>query len=335
MRHGQPGLRHVPQADPAGDLGGALHGGVVQHRAAEAAVLLGDLLGEARPDGASPQGGYVVEDRSNARVSQSRRFCEGNRHVIFFGRAARDLHRARARRGRGGRRRRGWVGVGAASSSRATTSTTREAVAATRRPAHRTPRRAAAPREPRTSPPRAARRHRVRRARRRAARAARRAPVTRVKLNHGGTSLSLRARLRERRARRVQAGADPSAVGSAARDRGVPDRSPARHRPRAAGEGASRSGRGAGRRRRAGATARTPRRGSRTRRSRTTACCAASCRGGSPRSSVAKIGGAPRSTSPRAAQLWTAYLQAGAKIPAELRADASRSSSTCIAVRRR
>src|SRR5215813_11421193 len=44
---GQPGLRHVPQVDPAGDRRGPVHRRVVQYRTDEASVLLGDLLGEA------------------------------------------------------------------------------------------------------------------------------------------------------------------------------------------------------------------------------------------------------------------------------------------------
>ncbi len=52
--HGQPGLRHVPQVDTAGDLGRALHGGLVQYRSLEAPVLQRDVLAEARPHGAAP-----------------------------------------------------------------------------------------------------------------------------------------------------------------------------------------------------------------------------------------------------------------------------------------
>ena len=54
--HGQPSLRHVSQTDSAGDKCDSLHCRVLQYGADEAAFLLGDMLGETRPYGATSQG---------------------------------------------------------------------------------------------------------------------------------------------------------------------------------------------------------------------------------------------------------------------------------------
>jgi hypothetical protein len=71
----------VPQVDPARDIRSPLHGGFLQYGPNEAPLLLGDLLGKTRPNGAASQG----ELRCRGRVGRE---CGEVDHLMFARRFA-------------------------------------------------------------------------------------------------------------------------------------------------------------------------------------------------------------------------------------------------------
>ena len=75
MGHGQPGLRHVSQADSAGDPGHPLHRGLVQYGPDEAPVLLRGVLGKARADGEASQGGLRDRRQQYEQLTAAWYFC--------------------------------------------------------------------------------------------------------------------------------------------------------------------------------------------------------------------------------------------------------------------